>query len=336
MLRIVEPNSIGPASAPPARVAVGSALHLTTLPRCLAAVGLLLFFAGCSAWPDVVYEPQYHNPWPQLSKVAVLSFNNLSDEPTLDGEQVAEAYYNELQQIPGFEVVPVNVTEQAVIAHEILLEGSLDQFRAEVRRLAEALNVDVVVVGAITDYSPYYPPRMGLAVDWYAANRGFHPIPAGYGLPWGTADEEYIPSDLVREAEFELAKAQLETQTPIAPEQTPQGENANDALLAWPDPKGFAPAPPSPVRPDYLPQDKPIISQVRSYNGHDADFTEALANYFYFRDDARYGGWKSYLQRTDDFIAFCCHMHVTEMLAARGGASETRVVWRWPIDRYER
>ena len=65
-----------------------------------------------------------------------------------------------------------------------------------------------LIVGAVTDYSPYYPPRIGLAVNWYAANPGFHPIPAGYGLPWGTAEEEYIPADsLVFEAEFALAQA---------------------------------------------------------------------------------------------------------------------------------
>ena len=50
----------------------------------------------------------------------------------------------------------------------------------------------------------------------------------------------------------------------------------------------------------------------------------------FFRDDARIGGWQSYLQRSDDFIRFCCHLHITEMLTARGGAGETRVVWRWP------
>ena len=38
------------------------------------------------------------------------------------------------------------------------------------------------------------------------------------------------------------------------------------------------------------------------YNGHSGDFTECLANYFYFRDDARFGGWQAYLQRSDDFI----------------------------------
>ena len=45
-----------------------------------------------------------------------------------------------------------------------------------------------------------------MRVEWYAANPGFHEIPAGYGLPWGTPDEEYIPAPLVFEAEMALAR----------------------------------------------------------------------------------------------------------------------------------
>ncbi len=78
------------------------------------------------------------------------------------------------------------------------------------------------------------------------------------------------------------------------------------------------------------------MSLTRVYHGNDSDFTTRLANYYYFRDDARFGGWQSYLQRSEDFIRFCCHLHITELLAARGGAGKTRVVWRWPIGRYER
>ncbi len=85
---------------------------------------------------------------------------------------------------------------------------------SEARRLANILGVDAVVVGSVTDYTPYYPPRCGLRVEWYAANPGFHEIPPGYGLPWGTPEEEYIPAPLVFESEFALAKAQLATQTP--------------------------------------------------------------------------------------------------------------------------
>lgn len=332
--------------------------------------GLLL--AGCSALPDIAHEPQFHNPFPQLHRVAVLPFYNQSADPTVDQDRVALAYYAELQQIPGFEVMPVGV------AKRVLTDSGMDpRTGAEFQALARMLGVDAVVVGSVTEYSPYYPPRLGLSVRWYAANPGFHPIPAGYGLPWGTSQEEFIPDDLVFAAEFELAREQLKTQTPEAPAaeedaaspwvavagqpSTPAEadlpERAADAAQVlrpshpgggvlsagasplpadWPDPRGFVPPPPSPTRPAYYPQHEPVLRHTRLYQGNDAEFAQRLASYYYFRDDARFGGWQAYLQRSDDFLRFCCYLHITEMLAARGGAGKTRVVWRWPIGRYER
>jgi hypothetical protein len=179
--------------------------------------------------------------------------------------------------------------------------------------------------------------RMGLGISWYAANRGFHPIPPGYGLPWGSAEEEYIPSSLVWEAEFALAQEQLKTQTPSGDQpQLAAGETDDGLPPDWPDPSGFVPPAPSSQRPPYVPQHEPIIRHTRLYHSTDGEFTRRLADYYYFRDDARFGGWQSYLQRTDDFIRFCCHLHITETLAARGGVGESEVVWRWPISRYER
>jgi hypothetical protein len=319
-----------------------------------------LLAGGCAALPDRMVQPVYHNPFPQLHRIAILPFYNQSDEPTVDGEEVAIAYYNELQAIPGFEVMPVGTAKQMLIASRVDPRSGQD-----FQRLAQLMSVDAVIVGSVTEFSPYYPPRMGLAVDWYAANPGYHPIPPGYGLPWGTAEEEYIPSQLVREAEFALAREQLKTQSPEMPlTAPPAGEVSRvsaigpaagsvhplpaQATLAapplagaplpadWPDPRGFVPPPPSPERPTPRPQHDPIITHTRIYHGQDAEFTQRLASYFYFRDDARFGGWQGYLQRPSDFIRFCCHLHVTETLAARGGAGESRVVWRWPIGRYER
>ena len=356
--------------------------------------------AGCSAFPDVVHQPQLHNPFPQLSRVAVIPFMNQSDDPTIDGDQIAMAYYNELQQVSGFEVMPVGVAKVKALEFA-MLHDRLPNGGERFQKLAQFMDVDAVVVASVTEFSSYYPPRMGLAVRWYAANPCFHPIPAGYGLPWGTAEEEYIPDSLVFEAEFELAKQQLKTQSPLMPmqqiplPQTPAEHDATgsgqpqqastqsvlshsddgssstlsadaeseeglpcvepDALAVgngfdaipglapapelpadWPDPRGFLPPVPTPFPAECLPQSSPILSLTRLYHGNDAQFTEQLANYYYFRDDARFGGWQSYLQRSEDFIRFCCHLHVTELLAARGGAGKTRVVWRWPIGRYER
>ena len=342
---------------------------------------------GCALFPDRIVEPQFHNPFPQLQRVAVLPFYNQSAEPTVDGEKVALAYYNELQLIPGFEVMPVGVAKQ-MLAASISATGIEPRTGADFQRLAEQMGVDAVVVGSITDYTPYYPPRMGLSVDWYAANPGFHPIPVGYGLPWGRAEEEFIPSPLLLESEFALAREQLKTQTPDVPPRevggaiapaaaqraaikaslsdSPQAPEASrpsppaDALTAskldasasklgdvaalaapplpaeWPDPRGFIPLPPSQQRPALRPQHAPIITHTRTFNGHDAKFTERLATFFYLRDDARFGGWPAYLERPEDFVRFCCYLHLTETLAARGGAGDTRVLWRWPIGRYER
>lgn len=345
----------------------------------LLACGALA--SGCAAFPDRRVEPRYHNPFPQLHRVAVLPFYNQSAEPTVDGEEVALAYYNELQDIPGFEVMPVGVAKQLMIA-----SGIEPRMGSDFQKLARAMGVDAVLVGSVTEFSPYYPPRVGIAVDWYAANPSFHSIPAGYGLPWGRAEEEYIPSTLVEQAEFALAREQLKTQTPeIAPDEpldpltggvshasattgtsgkvagntiatnsaansagnlgNAAGASAGGAGNAgapipqlpadWPDPRGFVPPAPSPIRPTPRRQHEPIITHTRIYHGQDAQVTELLENYYFFRDDARFGGWLGYLQRPEDYVRFCCHLHVTETLAARGGAGEARVIYRWPIGRYD-
>ena len=387
---------------------------------------MVLGDSGCALiFPDISHEPVIHNPFPQLSRIAVAPFFNLSDERTVDGRKFALAYFAELQVVPGFEVVPLGVVEEAIIEHRVDLSRP-----SEARRLAQILGVDAVVIGSVTDYNPYYPPRCGMRVEWYAANPGFHEIPPGYGLPWGTPEEEYIPDPLVFESEFALAKAQLATQTPACDMQTlapavqlpapevsgpfpgfpmnspaekdagksggsssdskgKSGTNAKPAVKApggsdsgrvaqalyeesggfeelptgdstagmpalplqsvptgagdttgaigasvvlppgWPDERGFIPPPPSPVRPPCCPTDRPVMTHTRIYLGNDTEFTAALESYYHFRDDARFGGWQNYLQRSDDFIRFCCHKHIAEMLSARGGGGETRVVWSW-------
>ena len=332
--------------------------------RLFLILPLIAIATGCGLVPEISHQPMIQNPFPQLSKVAVAPFFNLSDEPTVDGEQFAMAYFNELQATPGFEVVPVSVVKRAIQQYQIEMNDP-----GAARRLAQILEVDAVVVGAITEFSPYYPPRCGIQVEWWAANPCFHAIPPGYGLPWGTSEEEFIPKPLVYEAEMALAREQLKTQSPDyqneplsmppAPQEpallTPPGSaepgrvqsiahtepiaptGVDNTTMAsaprvpegWPDERGFFPQNPSPVKPECAECNEPVLRHTSVYHGNDPDFTEALADYEYFRNDARYDGWQGYLQRSDDFIRFCCHLHIAEMLSARGGAGETRVVKRW-------
>src|SRR5262245_56319785 len=88
----------------------------SAMQRVLATILSSWLLAGCSAIPDIVQQPQYHNPFPQLSRIAVLPFYNQSADATVDCDAVALAYYNELQAIRGFEVVPVGVAKQVLIA----------------------------------------------------------------------------------------------------------------------------------------------------------------------------------------------------------------------------
>ena len=340
--------------------------------KCLGMTAMLalalLASSGCALVPDVKHKPQYVNPFPQIKSVAVLPFANQSEEPTLSGERVTLAYMNELQAIRGFEVLPLGAIRTKLAEYQQPLATGED-FQA----FARFLGVDVVLVGSITDYDAYYPPRMSMKVNWYAANPGFHPVLPGYGLPWGTQEEKKIPSWIQEEAQRALAAEQLKTQTPADPSTLPimpedrravgadMGDELRDtekgAVVStsaeyledmdgmqvvaplppnWPDPRGFIPDAPAVERPDFVPQAEPIISHMRNFNGHDEDFTEQLAEYFYYRDDARFGGWQAYLQRSEDFIRFCCHLHLVETLALRGGQSKSRLILRWPIDRYSR
>ena len=360
--------------------------------RLAIACGVLILLSGCGLLPEFTRQPTIHNPFPQLTKVAIVPFFNHSTEPSVDGRQFGLAYFAELQAIPGFEVVPIGTVETAIRENHLSLDSP-----ADVRRLAQLLEVDAVVIGGVTDFNPYYPPRCGLQVEWYAANPNFHPIPPGYGLPWGTPAEADIPQSLVLETEMSLAREQLKTQTPdfkkelppaiparrdshsangvrLAAGDSPGGKadasgangkpgklpadasgNANGIAPArplaaesvlvggpaagpgfppdWPDPRGLVPPPPACSRPLGVPSDQPVMTHTRTYSGTDPEFTAALENYARFRDDARFGGWTAYLQRSDDFIRFCCRKHIAEMLTARGGAGPSRVVWQWPESR---
>jgi len=369
---------------------------------CLIMMALM---TGCNFIPDIKRKPQYHNPFPQISKVAILPFRNQSQEPTLSGARVSMAYYNELQAIRGFEVIPYGVVENQMAYFETQILRRPIMTTVDFQQFAKHLGVDAVLQGAITDYDAYYPPRITMKVNWYAANPGFHPIPVGYGLPWGTKKEKTIPEWIRLESERALAAEQMKTQTPEEmepingiplkstpgstmpgdpdasslptpeasvrssfkerrnaesrieltveePERMPEsvmamavtdlGDESNiDQLHSgkpanWPDPQGFIPRQPTVETPKMQVQYEPIISHMRTYNGSDEDFTHALGEYYYFRDDARFGGWQSYLQRSEDFIRFCCHQHIVETLESRGGSLESRMILRWPVNRYER
>jgi hypothetical protein len=373
-------------------------MHLQKLLLLILAILAPVVLGGCSLVPEKRMREQVHNPFPQLKRVAVLPFFNQSENPTVDADAVALQYYAELQSVPGFEVLPMGVTRQQLMQ---FIQTRGEPVRGEqFQELARFLDVEAVIVGSITDFDAYYPPRMAMTTHWYAANEGFHPIPAGYGLPWGTEAEERIPRNIVREAEFELARSQLASQTPTSdtasghaesadasstvrptsaqqlaesqtlapigsaivqgkevavpedvyaegdrelgwqPDSVPLDEDGNLVAIEaplppqWPNPEDLIPDPPAESAAPLIANHHPVLSHTKLYRGDDPSFTERLSDYVETGDDARPDGWKGYLRRSDDFVRFCCHAHIVEMLESRGGRDQSDLILRWPMSRY--
>ena len=108
--------------------------HVKAALRLIALLGCLAVPAPHCCRRSPISRP-LHNPFPQLSRVAVAPFFNQSNEPTVDGRRIALAYFNELQLVPGFEVVPVEMAEKG----DSSTIGWAMQSPADARLLAQIL-----------------------------------------------------------------------------------------------------------------------------------------------------------------------------------------------------
>ena len=188
-----------------------------------------ILIAGCEIMPVTRYKPTLHNPFPQLRSIAVVPFYNETGNGNLSGRDFAKYFANELQRIPGFHVISNEVVEKTMLTHELQRLENID----DIRYLAQLLKADAIVIGKVHDFNGYYAPHIKFETEWYSVNPYLHPIPIGYGLPWGTEHEGFIPDKVVLLAEMELAAAQMKTQTPdfeliLSPEERKKQEKSDD------------------------------------------------------------------------------------------------------------
>lgn len=135
--------------------------------RACALGGLLCLLAGCATAASIKYYQYPRNPLTGVSRVAVAPFQNEAGGD-IDMLGFSETFASELVQFPGFTVVrPREVVERAR-AGGFTLPLTSD---ADAVKLAKALGVDAIVVGAITEYDPYYPPRVALAAQMVGVRR---------------------------------------------------------------------------------------------------------------------------------------------------------------------
>ncbi len=107
------------------------------------------------------------SPYAQRRVWAVAPLRNESGSLVADGVVMADHLARQLENASHVDVIPVN---RVLRAMEVL-ELSAIATEAQAQRVMQVLNVDGLVVGSITAYDPYDPPKLGLAIELFDGGR---------------------------------------------------------------------------------------------------------------------------------------------------------------------
>jgi len=132
----------------------------------LAAVMMVaMVCTGCVLKQD---EPRFlGTPYMERQVWAVAPLNNESGSSVAEGVTVADRLTQRLEEVEGLDVLPVNrvLSAMQTLGISMIASGS------DLRQLRELLGVDGLVIGTITAFDPYDPPKIGLAIELYASPR---------------------------------------------------------------------------------------------------------------------------------------------------------------------
>lgn len=123
---------------------------------CLAVV------AGCVE-KDIPYgrEQSLRLPGRQAQVWAVAPTLNLSGEPAVDPLLQSDLVFQQLQQVRGLTVIPVNRVVEVFNALRISQVQSEEQAAV----VCEALGADGLIVPTVTIYDPFNPPKLGASLQ---------------------------------------------------------------------------------------------------------------------------------------------------------------------------
>ncbi|MGN6370986.1 MAG: hypothetical protein ACTHN5_22255 [Phycisphaerae bacterium] len=107
------------------------------------------------------------SPYRSVRTFAVAPTVNLSGNHDFDVLAVSDTLFEELQQVGGLNVLPLNKTLAAMQRMGIRTIDSPEM----AQRLAEFLGADALVVPAVSAYDPYNPPKVGMILQLYTARQ---------------------------------------------------------------------------------------------------------------------------------------------------------------------
>ena len=120
--------------------------------------------AGCShSPPPYCLERPLAMPGMRRQTWAVAPVLNLSGEKSVDPILQADLLFQQLQQVQGLTVIPVNRTAEAMAA----LKWEKVQSEQEASTLCGLLGCDGLIVATVTAYDPYNPPKLGAALQLF-------------------------------------------------------------------------------------------------------------------------------------------------------------------------
>lgn len=139
--------------------------------RLLAVAGAILAAAvigGCQSTQELVPAEQIVSPYALAAGevlLAVAPLRNESGTASVDSMALTDTVVQKLDEIKGITCLPTNRTLQAMRALGLTTVSS----PADTRRLARALGIDGLVVGTVTAYDPYDPPKLGLTLALFGS-----------------------------------------------------------------------------------------------------------------------------------------------------------------------
>ena len=110
-------------------------------------------------------EYTLQSPYAGVRTFAVAPAVNLSGNHDFDVLAISDSLFEELQQVGGLNVLPLNKTLAAMQRMGI---STIDSPQMA-QHLAEFLGADALVVPAVSSYDPYNPPKIGMILQLYTA-----------------------------------------------------------------------------------------------------------------------------------------------------------------------
>jgi hypothetical protein len=135
--------------------------------RSIVGIGLvtaMTIASGCTH-PEPKYgrEEKLFLPGTRAQVWAVAPAVNLSGQKEVDPLTQADLLFEQLQQVRGLTVVPVNRVVEVYAAMRI----DRVQSEQQAMQVCDALGCDALIVPTVTMYDPYNPPKFGGAVQLF-------------------------------------------------------------------------------------------------------------------------------------------------------------------------